>query len=161
MGNQTVDDEGNVYEQGWDGQYRQQYGVFGPQKATDAFGNPKVDSDLFGNPKQERTWWGGQRTSSSGRLLFQMGSGWSGSGEAGIVLVVIQLMFILLIGCFWLAWQVIRLCIRYPKVMLPIVGGALAIAVLVSVTNNGGSPGAGYTAGTPRDQAQVAIQLNP
>jgi hypothetical protein len=119
MGDQAIDDEGNVYEQGWDGQYRQKRGIFGSDRETDIFGTPKVDRDIFG---------------SSGQPLFERGSSGGIEGAAGSCLGWV--LMIALFGIFMLAWALLKFVWRHPRIMLPLLLVVGAVFLLGGGTGN-------------------------
>jgi len=117
----NVDKDGHVYEQKWDGQYRQQQGLFGPKTELDIFGNPKIERDLLGNLKPERNWLGFQRTSSSGERLYRMGG--SNLGQWGpLIMLILLVALIIIVVPIWLLWRV---------AVLPAVGRTIAMAIFV------------------------------
>lgn len=54
-----LDEEGNVYEPGMFGSgWHRKQGIFGNERETDFFGNPRVKRDIFGRPVQARSGFG-------------------------------------------------------------------------------------------------------
>ncbi len=108
MGHDVVDGNGYEYYKGWDGQYHQEQGAFGPKQATNILGAPKIDHDLLGDRKAERDVLGGQRTSAAGQPLYQ--SGGSGGGFdnplVGLGLLCVVLGAILTCGLFLIPWWI-------------------------------------------------------
>ncbi len=151
-----LDEDGNVYEKGWDGQQRQQQGWLGPKQDKDVWGNPKIEKDVWSDPVPERDWLGTQRTSASGKPLFRT----AGAGLSGLNFGqwdgLIKLFLLLLFGVFWLAYLWIRACFRYPKVMLPITGVVIAVVIVFSATSGSQTASTGYATGT-----QISSQSAP
>jgi hypothetical protein len=135
MGDRAVDSEGHVYEKGWDGQYHQKEGIFGPERDLGIFGTPKVERDIFGNPKVERDWLGNERTSSSGEKLYRSpGSGGNSAGDAvgGAIGAVIGMLLVgVIIAAGYLIVGVIKLCVRYPRAAA-ITAGTLAVSAALA-----------------------------
>jgi hypothetical protein len=164
VGDKVVDEEGNVYERGWDGQYRQKQGIFGPQRETDVFGNAKVDRDLLGNPKAKTNWLGSQQTSSSGRGLYSSGSGSNNDLAVAIVGFLLGITILAIIGIIRLLYH---LCRNHPSVGYPLVAALAVISAIAIVTSSTTTtartsqsapvgPGAAI-APSPPTAAQVAI----
>lgn len=77
----SLDDDGNVYSKRWDGQYREEQGLFDPKKDTTIWGNPNVERDFLGQPKPERDFWSHQRAIGM----------WSGTrGVGGFALLSVE-----------------------------------------------------------------------
>ena len=138
MPDKIVDSDGHVQEKGWDGQYHEQQGVFGPIRETDLLGNPKIDSDWLGNPKAERGLFGEQQRSVSGRPLFRAGSSSAGSDNGAVAFLLLVLMAAIfataLVG--WLITRIFRLLARVPFVRFWydfVVGDDWTVAVGVVV----------------------------
>lgn len=152
----SLDADGNVYRKRWDGQYREEQGLFGPKKDKTIWGAPNVERDVLGQPEPERDFWGKQRTSASGRPLYKArrsgGSGGSGGSffgglyfgewDAFIKVMLFSILFAFILVFLWL-----RLCFRYPKVMLPLSALALIGALIYgTVTNKAPAATPGYPA---------------
>lgn len=135
MGDDAVDREGNVHERGWDGQYRPKQGAFGPERDTDSWGRPDSERDGWGRPKEKQDGWGRQQTSKDDAPLYERresgggGGGGGGSGLGGMAAIVV-IALVLTVGVFllagWLLWNWLRLCRRYPAVMLPLTAVILS-----------------------------------
>ncbi len=110
MSHDVVDENGNKYAKGWDGQYHGEQGAFGPKRATNILGSPKIDHDLLGDRKAERDMLGGQRTSAAGQPLYQ--SGGSGGGFdnplVGLGLLCVVIAVIVTCGIFLIPFGIGR-----------------------------------------------------
>ncbi len=108
MGHDVVDEGGNKYYKGWDQQYHQEQGIFGPKQATNILGSPKIDHDLIGDRKAERDMLGAQRTSAAGQPLYQSGGGGGGFDNplVGLGLIAVVLGAIVTCGLFLIPWWI-------------------------------------------------------
>src|SRR3972149_10099696 len=80
---QLLDQEGNVYRQGFlDSQWPKEQAPLGPKKDTNWLGQPNVQRNLFGEPSPARDFLGTPHVSDDGRPLYRpsSSSGFSGSG---------------------------------------------------------------------------------
>jgi hypothetical protein len=129
---QLVDEDGNVYEQGFGGNWQQKQGLFGPEKDTGMFGQPNVERDILGNPVPESTFLGGQILGADGRPLYRPSSSRTASsssssdaaaGLLALILVagVVMLAGLVLAALFKLLAALIHawhdLVVRYPRAM--------------------------------------------
>jgi SH3-like domain-containing protein len=55
---------------------------------------------------------------------------WEGAAASGLVGIAVAVAIGLFIAAGWLLWQAVKLTWRYPKVMLPILGGLALVAIL-------------------------------
>lgn len=103
MADEKIDRDGNVYQRGWDGQYRPKQGVLGQVQDKNFFGEANVARGMFGNPKEAKGWFGSDIQTNDGRPLYEMRNiserGGSGSSTGGgsifwIVLIVLGFAFI-------------------------------------------------------------------
>jgi hypothetical protein len=147
---QLVDDEGNIYEQGFLGGWQQKQGLFGPEKDVGWFGQPNIERDIFGNPVPESSLLGGQVYSDDGRPLYRpstsSGSGSSSGGDAaaamlgllmlagGVLLagVVLAALFKILAALFS-AWH--NFTKRYPRTMrvIHLTAGMIVVGLGLSL----------------------------
>ncbi|MCB0212892.1 MAG: hypothetical protein KDJ52_26355 [Anaerolineae bacterium] len=114
-----VDKQGVVHKKGWDGQYRPQGGLFGPQKDTNFWGSPNVERGFFGNPVEDKNWLGQTTKSKQGATLYRRSGGSmrssSSSGDdalAGLIffviivaLVIVSAVFLVLVVPLFMALQ--------------------------------------------------------
>lgn len=144
-----VDDEGYVYEKGFDGQWHQKWGWFGPQKDTNWLGQPNVKRDLLGRPKEARGPFGGFVTDKTGKLLYEpsdSGSttsygGDSSSGSAdleGLIALGILILIVFIVITVFNAWR--GLAERYPRAMAVIHTLAGMAAVVYGLAYAGFPP---------------------
>jgi len=131
-----IDDEGRVYKQGpFSNEWRQQEGLFGPEKEADWLGRPNVARDLLGRPEPARTIWGEPIRSAEGHPLYRpAGTSISSSGgdaaaaalglllSIGLVILLVYLvgavlaLLIKILVAIYNGWR--SLVQRYPRGML-------------------------------------------
>lgn len=148
---QLVDKDGNVYEQGFSGNWQQKQGLFGPEKDTGMFGQPNVERDFLGNPVPESTFLGGQIHGDDGRPLYRPSSSPTASSSSSssdaaagllaffLIAGVVALAGLVLAALFKLlaalidAWR--DLTLRYPRAMrvIHLTLGMIAIGVGLSL----------------------------
>lgn len=130
---QLIDEDGNVYEQGFFGGWQQKQGLFGPERDVGWFGQPNVERDFFGNPVPETTFLGGQVHSEDDRPLYRPSTPSSSSSSssggdaaaaflallliAGVVFLVGVALVVLVkvLAALFDAWR--DLAKRYPRAM--------------------------------------------
>lgn len=99
-----IDEDGNVYEKGWGGEYRPKQGLFGNEQDKDWLGRPNVSQDFLGRPEEEKDFWGNSTTSSDGKKLYRRQStsnndnSSSSSGGGLEILFAILALAVALIG---------------------------------------------------------------
>jgi hypothetical protein len=99
-----IDEDGNVYEKGWGGEYRPKQGLFGNEQDKDWLGRPNVSQDFLGRPEEEKDFWGNSTTSSDGKKLYRRqntsnNDNSSSSGGGGLeILFAILALAVALIG---------------------------------------------------------------
>ena len=142
---QLLDQEGNVYRQGFlDSQWRKEQGLLGPKKDTNWLGQPNVQRNLFGEPSPARDFLGTPHVSDDGRPLYRpsSSSGFSGSGGdalAGLAAIGLLILFVIVAGAvlglfgrllkaLFDGWR--ELVRRYPRAML-VVHLSLGVASVV------------------------------
>jgi len=93
-----IDDDGNVYEKGWGGEYRPKQGLFGNEQDKDWLGKPNISRDFLGRPEEEKDFWGNSTTSSDGNKLYRRqntsnndNSSSSSGGGLEIIFVILAL----------------------------------------------------------------------
>ncbi len=143
--------KGQVYEKGWDGEYRPKEGLFGPKEAEVKTGL------LSGEPEPVRDWAGNQVHASDGSPLFKAGgASFEDAAAEGIAGFVIMVVLALVALGAWLFAKVVRWWwpralaatrrdIAVGRVSLDSVGlwlpatGFVAL-IIGSITNSGTSP---------------------
>lgn len=127
MDHDVVDAVGRTQYKGWDGQYHQEQGVFGPKQATTILGNPKIDRDLLNNPRAERDILGNQRTSASGQPLYQSGGGVDNPLVLPwLILAALAVIFL----PFYCAFRIADPSTRILKIILHLCGIVISLSLL-------------------------------
>jgi hypothetical protein len=91
-----IDNEGVIYDRGFDGEYRPRTGLFGSQTDRDLFGNARIQRSWLGNLVVKRNWLGDPIRSANGNILYINADRDDFSDFWGLVLS--QLLFLALVA---------------------------------------------------------------
>ncbi len=125
-----VGDKGQVYQRGWDGEYRPAEGLLGPKEGEARTGL------LSGEPVPSRDLLGNQRTAADGSPLYERADrgGAEAAGEAGGVAILAVLALLAVAGAAVATrfWASLRRDVRERSLSLPTVGYGSVILWLAS-----------------------------